>query len=286
MQNYSLEGVQYDGIWLDMNEASSFCDGSYGTGANLTNTGVSFILPGEPGNLVLDYRGSGPVGNMTINGTSTRVVTINQALSRRGRSQYSSICHQQWIQQVALVANGTRASGAVKLDVHNLWGLMMFYLKEAAHQQVYLASSGKRTGHEDSSRPFFSKIDTITAQLGENLSLSGILQLQPFQIHFVGADACGFSTPHNITLLPRRLTHLIDGNTDEELCNRVAGASRTAIAARYSLLPYWYTLSAKASLYDTSPVLPQSPVFPDEEELLGVDRQFLIGRDVLVTPIL
>ncbi|SJL12592.1 uncharacterized protein ARMOST_16020 [Armillaria ostoyae] len=195
MQNYSLEGVQYDGIWLDMNEASSFCDGSYGTGANLTKTGVSFILPGEPGNLILDYRvmivqAQVPVGNMTINGTSTRVVTINQALSRRGRSQYSSICHQQWIQQVALVANGTRASGAVKLDVHNLWGLI------------------------------------------------------------------------------------------------VAGASRTAIAARYSLLPYWYTLSAKASLYDTSPVLPQSPVFPDEEELLGVDRQFLIGRDVLVTPIL
>lgn len=115
MQNYSLEGVQYDGIWLDMNEASSFCDGSYGTGANLTKTGVSFILPGEPGNLILDYRvmivqAQVPVGNMTINGTSTRVVTINQALSRRGRSQYSSICHQQWYIMIAICPPPVRNS--------------------------------------------------------------------------------------------------------------------------------------------------------------------------------
>ncbi|KAK0443217.1 hypothetical protein EV421DRAFT_1735826 [Armillaria borealis] len=206
MRNYSLEGVQYAGIWLDMNEASSFCDGSYGTGANLTNTGVSFLLPGEPGNLVLDYRGEYldylrfhaqvPVGNMTVNGTLTCVVTINQTLSRRGVDLNTP-----------------------PYAIRNAW----------------------------------------------RKSLPGILQLQLFQIPFIGADACGFSTPHNITLLPRRLTHLIDGNTDEELCNRVAGASRTAIAARYSLLPYWYTLSAKASLYDTSPVLPPSLVFPDEE---------------------
>ncbi|PBK88366.1 hypothetical protein ARMGADRAFT_1034036 [Armillaria gallica] len=43
-----LEGVQYAGICLDMNEASSFCDGSYGTGANLTKTGVSSFIPANP----------------------------------------------------------------------------------------------------------------------------------------------------------------------------------------------------------------------------------------------
>jgi alpha-glucosidase len=82
-------------------------------------------------------------------------------------------------------------------------------------------------------------------------SIQGVLQHQMFQIPFVGADTCGFND-----------------NTDEELCNRwmqlaaftpfyrnhnvkgaisqepyvwdsVANASRTAIAVRYALLPYW-----------------------------------------------
>jgi len=114
----------------------------------------------------------------------------------------------------------------------------------------------------------------------------------------VGADTCGFS-----------------GNTDEELCNRwmqlsaffpfyrnhnergaisqepyrwdsVANASRTAIATRYSLLPYWYTLFANASTLGTPPVRALFFEFPDEPELFSVDRQFLIGRDILVTPVL
>ncbi|THU79390.1 hypothetical protein K435DRAFT_528099 [Dendrothele bispora CBS 962.96] len=108
---------------------------------------------------------------------------------------------------------------------------------------------------------------------------------------------------------------VVDGNTDEELCNRwmqlsaftpfyrnhntkgaisqepyrwdsVAEASRIAIAARYSLLPYWYTLFANASTRGTPPVRPLFFEFPDEPELFGVDRQFLVGSDILVTPVL
>ena len=38
-----------------MNEASSFCDGSCGSGIDISNTSVPFLLPGVPGNLVTDY---------------------------------------------------------------------------------------------------------------------------------------------------------------------------------------------------------------------------------------
>lgn len=42
--------VNFDGIWIDMSEASSFCIGSCGTG-NLTLNPAHppFALPGEPG---------------------------------------------------------------------------------------------------------------------------------------------------------------------------------------------------------------------------------------------
>jgi len=151
------------------------------------------------------------------------------------------------------------------------------------------ASSGKWSGH----------------WLGDNFSLwsylrhsiSGVLQFQIFQIPFVGADTCGFN-----------------GNTDEELCNRwmqlaaftpfyrnhnikgaisqepyrwdsVANASRTAIAIRYSLLPYWYTLFANSSTRGTPPVRALFFEFPTEPELFDVSTQFLVGRDILVTPV-
>jgi alpha-glucosidase len=83
----------------------------------------------------------------------------------------------------------------------------------------------------------------------------------------------------------------------------VAHASRIAIAARYALLPYWvsmqrpslitplttiikYTLFANASMAGLPPVKALFFEFPNEPELFTVDRQWLVGNDVLVTPVL
>jgi alpha-glucosidase len=51
LRNWSALGVEFDGIWLDMNEASSFCEGSCGSGLSaheLANTSTPFELP-QPG---------------------------------------------------------------------------------------------------------------------------------------------------------------------------------------------------------------------------------------------
>jgi alpha-glucosidase len=47
-----------------------------------------------------------------------------------------------------------------------------------------------------------------------------------------------------------------------------------------------YTLFANASTFGTPPVRALFFEFPDEAELFGVDEQFLIGADILVTPVL
>lgn len=148
-------------------------------------------------------------------------------------------------------------------------------------------------------------------------SIQGILQFQIFQIPFVGADTCGFNEDTTEELCNRWMqlsafapfyrNHNTKGAASQEpyVWESVTNASRVAIATRYSLLPYWvsslcvrrgiveltcfhrqYTLFANASTNGTPPVRALFWEFPDEAELFAVDRQFLVGRDILVTPVL
>ncbi|KAI1790995.1 glycosyl hydrolases family 31-domain-containing protein [Ganoderma leucocontextum] len=324
LKNWSDSGVAFSGIWLDMNEVSSFCTGSCGSGADLSDTSMPFILPGAPGNVVTEFPEGydatvwGPSGNMTINGTSTYRNDGNTEdfLARRGlgAGQEKNVnvnnppyaIHNGFgpndLGDRTIATNATHANGLVEIDTHNLWGLME---EKATHLALLTIHPGKR--------PFIISRSTFASSgkwtghwLGDNFSkwsymhynIQGVLQFQLFQIPMVGADTCGFND-----------------NTDEELCNRwmqlsafvpfyrnhneigaisqepyrwesVANASKTAIAVRYSMLPYWYTLFANASMRGTPPVRALFFEFPDEPELFGIDTQFLIGRDILVTPVL
>jgi alpha-glucosidase len=56
--------------------------------------------------------------------------------------------------------------------------------------------------------------------------------------------------------------------------------------AKLLTVPLQYTLFANASTFGTPPVRALFFEFPDEPELFSVDRQFLIGRDILITPVL
>lgn len=80
---------------LDMNEPSSFCDGSCGSGrTDLENITTPFLLPGLPGNVVIfdapypeGYNATlwGTSGNVTINGTLTFNSTPPASVDRRAQ---------------------------------------------------------------------------------------------------------------------------------------------------------------------------------------------------------
>ena len=105
------------------------------------------------------------------------------------------------------------------------------------------------------------------------------------------------------------------GNTDLELCSRwmqlsaffpfyrnhnvfasisqeayvwsdVAEATRTVMNIRYQLLPYIYTLFHYATTQGTTVMRALPWEFPDEENLKGVETQFLLGPALLITPVL
>ncbi|KAJ3552717.1 hypothetical protein NM688_g4009 [Phlebia brevispora] len=313
ISNWSDHGVEFSGIWLDMNEIASFCNGSCGTGADLSDTSLPFGMPGSTAD-----RDDNPAINSTntMRGFVDDALTfatdwVWKALKTRGDGQTNVDLNSPpytvhngngplWVKTIA--TNATHAGGHVELDTHSLWGMMeekaTFHALQSIHpgkrpfiiSRSTFPSSGKWTGH----------------WLGDNFSqwkymlynIQGALQFQIFQIPFVGADTCGFV-----------------GDADEELCNRwmqlsafmpfyrnhniigsvpqepyrwtsVAHASRIAMNIRYSLLPYWYTLFANASQYGTPPLRALFFEFPDEPELFAVDGQYLVGRDILVTPVL
>ncbi|KAI0640209.1 glycosyl hydrolases family 31-domain-containing protein [Trametes polyzona] len=325
LKNWSDLGVEFSGIWLDMNEPSSFCVGSCGSGAHvdLTNTSTPFILPGKPGNLVTEFPEGydatkwGFSGNMTINGTSTFSNETTAKLELRGLGGLGAagqkdvdlndppyaIHNGDGPLNVKTVApNATHAGGFAELDVHNLWGLM----EEKATHLALLSIQPKK-------RPFLISRSTFPSTgrwsghwLGDNFSkwaymhynIQGVLQFQLFQVPMVGADTCGFNDNTDEELcarwmqlsafLPFYRNHNVLGAISQEpyRWESVANASRTAIAIRYSLLPYWYTLFANASLHGTPTVNALFFEFPDEPELFGIDQQFLIGKDILVTPVL
>lgn len=68
--------------------------------------------------------------------------------------------------------------------------------------------------------------------------------------------------------------------------------SRKALHIRYSILPYYYTLFYKAHR-EPDPNNPSAVVlkplffeFPNDFNTYEIDKQFMIGNSILITPIL
>ncbi|CAM4799813.1 unnamed protein product [Rotaria magnacalcarata] len=53
---------------------------------------------------------------------------------------------------------------------------------------------------------------------------------------------------------------------------------------RYSLAPFWYTLHYRAAIASETLLQPLHFEFFNDNKTLGIDRQFLIGRAILVSP--
>uniref|UniRef100_A0A672U1E2 P-type domain-containing protein n=1 Tax=Strigops habroptila TaxID=2489341 RepID=A0A672U1E2_STRHB len=200
------------------------------------------------------------------------------------------------------VCASAKQKASVHYNLHNLYGLMEAKATASALMQIH----GKR--------PFVISRSTFPSQgrysghwLGDNqsqwkdmyYSIPGLLSFSLFGIPLVGADICGFS-----------------GSTSEELCTRwmqlgafypfarnhntqnekaqdptvFSPAARTAmkdvLLTRYSLLPFLYTLFHRAHLQGDTVARPLFFEFPQDVTTLGLDRQFLWGRSLLVTPVL
>ncbi len=129
-------------------------------------------------------------------------------------------------------------------------------------------------------------------------SIPGILDMNIYGVPLVGADICGFLNPTTEELCARwsalgafypfsRNHHDIhSGDQEPYMWASVTRVAKQTLGARYSLLPYYYTLFYQAWKYGGTVARPLFFEFPTDENTIPIDQQFMIGAGLLITPVL
>ncbi|KAK2817716.1 hypothetical protein Q7C36_021649 [Tachysurus vachellii] len=247
--------VPFDGLWIDMNEPSNFFDGSI-DGCH-------------------DNELENPPYTPYVLGGSLKAKTVCVSAQQKSSSHY---------------------------NLHSLYGLMEANATASALKRIL----GKR--------PFVISRSTFPSQgqysghwLGDNrsqwkdlyMSIPGMLTFNLLGIPLVGADVCGFSQ-NTTEELCVRWTQLgafypftRNHNTKDSLAQdptSFSSAARTAmkeaLLLRYSLFPFLYTLFHYAHAHGHTVARPLFFEFPSDEKTYAVDKQFMLGKSLLVTPVL
>ncbi|MCJ1378847.1 hypothetical protein MMC17_001946 [Xylographa soralifera] len=321
--------ISWDGIWIDMSEASSFCIGSCGSNnLSLNPVHPGFALPGDPGSLIFSYpegfnltnateaasASSAAASQSSANAasagpppTTTAVVSYLRSTPTPGVRNveyppYVINNVQGELAVHAIAPNATHHDGTQEYDVHNLFGHQILNATYSALMNIFptkrpfiigrstFPGSGMFAGHWGG--------DNFSLWAYMFFSIPQALSFSLFGIPMFGVDTCGFQQ-----------------NTDEELCNRwmqlsaffpfyrnhndlnsipqeayvwasVATATKTAMAIRFQLLPYMYTLFYQAHTTGSTVMRAMAWEFPNDPNLANADRQFFLGPAILVTPVL
>ncbi|KAL6079351.1 P-type domain-containing protein [Balamuthia mandrillaris] len=271
-----LETVPVDGLWIDMNELSNFCNGA--------------CQPdGQPQMKKQSTRRQLPSSFSAFNPNNPPYPINNKGDRLPLNTKTADMDARHY-------------NNTLEYDVHSMFGFMEGIATRVALEKV----RGKRA--VVISRSTFPGHGYHASHwLGDNqsdwddlyYSIPGMLNFQMFGIPLVGADICGFNGDTTEELCARWMqlgafypfsrNHNSIGTISQEpyLWPSVAAISRQILRTRYSLLPYYYTLFFRANTKGESMVArPIFFEFPEDSDALFYDRQFLIGPALLVSPVL
>jgi alpha-glucosidase len=187
-------------------------------------------------------------------------------------------------------------------EMHNLFGLQISNATYHSLLELFpgrrpftvgrsvFAGSGKTTSHWGGDN---------TATFGSlHLSISQAFTMMMSGIPMFGADTCGFARNTDYQLCSRWMeasaffpfyrNHNVKATIGQEAYrwSSVAEASRRAMAVRYSMLTYMYTLFYYAHTKGETVMRALAWEFPNDPTLRGTYTQFLLGPSILVTPVL
>ncbi|XP_033970453.1 maltase-glucoamylase, intestinal [Trematomus bernacchii] len=190
-------------------------------------------------------------------------------------------------------------------DVHSLYGYSMVLATEKALQRVF---GGNRTLML--TRSSFPGVGKYSGHwLGDNAAnwndikwaIPGMLEFGLFGVPYIGADICGFFDDTSEELCRRWMqvgafypfsrNHNAEGFKPQDPAvfgpgSTLLESSKHYLTIRYTLLPYLYTLFYKAHTTGETVVRPVMHEFFSDSNTWTVDRQFLWGKHLLITPVL
>uniref|UniRef100_A0A8C5CTQ6 alpha-glucosidase n=1 Tax=Gadus morhua TaxID=8049 RepID=A0A8C5CTQ6_GADMO len=250
--------VKHDALWIDMNEVASFDQGS-NKGCEVNNLNNPPFTPN-----ILD-----------------------------GLMYSKTLCMD------------AKQAWGNHYDVHSLYGYSMVLATEKALERVF--GENRTLMLTRSSFPGVGKYSGHW--LGDNAAnwndikwaIPGMLEFGLFGVPYIGADICGFfgNTTEDLcrrwmqvgAFYPFSRNHNAEGYKPQDPAvfgenSTLVQSSKHYLTIRYTLLPYLYTLFYKAHTTGETVVRPLMHEFYSDSASWTVDRQFLWGKHLLVTPVL
>ncbi|XP_015672926.1 lysosomal alpha-glucosidase [Protobothrops mucrosquamatus] len=247
--------VPFDGMWIDMNEPSNFVDGSLEDCPNNKLENPPYV----PGML----------------GGTLKAKTLCASSRQKLSSHYN--LHSLY---------GLTETIATHDALVKVRGKRPFVISRST-----FASHGRYAGHWTG--------DVISVWEHLYYSIPAMLLFNLYGVPLVGADICGFlnSTTEELCVrwtqlgafYPFMRNHNDRGSKSQEpyaFSLEAQQAMRKAFSLRYSLLPYLYTLFHKAHSTGETVARPLYFEFPQDTYTWTIDRQFMWGAGLLITPVL
>ncbi|XP_061701366.1 lysosomal alpha-glucosidase isoform X6 [Syngnathoides biaculeatus] len=195
-----------------------------------------------------------------------------------------------------------RQKRSAHYDLHNTYGLTQAF---ATHRALVRARGRRPFVLSRSSFPSIGRFSGVwTGDVRSDweqlaFSIPSVLRLGLFGVPLAGADVCGFGGDAGEELCvrwtqlgafyPFMRNHNDRPNAPQEpfvFGAEARAAMRDALRLRYSLLPFLYTLFHHAHARGDTVARPLFLEFPADPRCRRVDRQFLWGSCLLVSPVL
>uniref|UniRef100_H0WFL7 Sucrase-isomaltase n=1 Tax=Otolemur garnettii TaxID=30611 RepID=H0WFL7_OTOGA len=261
--DFYTDQMKFDGLWIDMNEPSSFVNGT---------------TSNQCRNERLNYPPYSPALTKRYEGLHFRTMCME---TEQILSDGSSVLHY---------------------DVHNLYGWSQIkptydaLQKTTGKRGIVISRStyptaGRWSGHWLGDN--YARWDNL------DKSIIGMMEFSLFGISYTGADICGFfndSEYHLCTrwtqlgaFYPYSRNHNIAFTRRQDPVSwneTFATMARDVLNIRYNLLPYFYTQMHDIHAHGGTVIRPLMHEFFDEKETWDVFEQFLWGPAFMVTPVL